>query len=61
MNVKEFVLTYYIYTKNTGEKWKIDGIVFDSIESIPANLMELNIFDWAVNQLEGIIEINTKI
>lgn len=54
--VKEFILT----NKNTGVKWNIDGQMFTSNDSIPNYLLEKYVFDWTVNQWEGIILITTE-
>lgn len=54
--VKEFILT----NKNTNVKWKIDGMTFLQNESIPNDLLKKYVFDWTVNQMEGIIEITTE-
>lgn len=54
--VKEFVLS----NKNNGVKWKIDGVLFSDKEYIPPYMMEKCVFDWLVNQWEGIIEITTE-
>lgn len=54
--VREFILT----NKNNGVKWKIDGEKFTSYFSIPEYLLEKYVFDWSVNQWEGIIEITTE-
>lgn len=55
--VREFMLT----NKNNGVKWKIDGTMFeDGYMFIPEYLLEKYVFDWVVNQWEGIIEITTE-
>lgn len=56
VTVKEFILT----NKNRNVKWKIDGMLFESKYVIPDNLFEKHVFDWTVNQKEGIIEIKTE-
>ena len=47
--------------KNNGIKWKIDGKIFESIESIPAMILQRYIVTWVINQWEGIVEITTEI
>ena len=54
--VKQFILT----NKNNGVKWKIDGMLFDNKDFIPTDLLEKYVFDWIVNQWEGVIEIVTE-
>lgn len=55
--VREFILT----NQNRGVKWKIDGTIFeDGYMFIPEYLLEKYVFDWTVNQWEGIIEITTE-
>lgn len=56
VTVKEFILT----NKNSNVKWKIDGNIFTNVGLIPNDLFEKHVFDWTVNQLEGIIEIKTE-
>ena len=55
VKVKEFILT----NKNKYVLWNIDGQIFTN-DSIPSNLLEKHVFDWMVNQWEGIIKITTK-
>ena len=55
VKVKEFILT----NKNKYVLWDIDGQIFTN-DSIPSNLLEKHVFDWMVNQWEGIIKITTK-
>lgn len=55
VTVKDFILT----NNNTNVKWKINGIMFFPIETIPYELLEKNVSYWTVNQWEGIIEIAT--
>ena len=54
--VKEFILT----NKNTGVKWRIDGMLFDEIKFVPKYVLEKYVFNWTVNQWEGIVEITTE-
>lgn len=54
--VREFIMT----NKNTGVKWKIDGEMFTANKFVPEYLLEKYVFDWTVNQWEGIIEITTE-
>ena len=54
--VREFILT----NKNTGVKWNIDGEMFTDSNFIPKYLLEKYVFDWTVNQWEGIILITTE-
>ena len=54
--VKEFIIT----NKNSGVKWKIDRMLFDSKNFVPTDILDKYVFDWTVNQWEGIIEITTK-
>lgn len=54
--VKEFIFT----NKNKGVKWNIDGEMFTDSNFIPKHLLEKYIFNWAVNQWEGIILITTE-
>ena len=55
MKVKDFVLT----NKNNGVKWNIDGESFGEATNIPPYIMEKYLYEWTVNQWEGIILLQT--
>lgn len=54
--VKEFVFS----NKNELVKWDIDGFRYLKKEYIPYDVLKKHVFDWTVNQWEGIIEITTE-
>lgn len=55
MKIKDFVLS----NKNTDVKWNIDGENFTKAEFIPPYIMDKYLYEWTVNQWEGIILIQT--
>lgn len=57
MKVKEFILS----NKNTNVKWNVDGEMFTDIEQIPKYIMEKYLYEWTVNQWEGIILLMTYV
>lgn len=57
MRVKDFILS----NKNQSVKWNIDGEVYDDTNNIPKYIMEKFLYEWTVNQWEGIILLMTYI
>lgn len=55
-NIQDLILS----NKNNNMKWKINGALYDNENLIPTSLLEKNVYNWAVNQWEGIIEITTN-
>ena len=54
------VFCFIAWNTNKNMKWEIDGIIYKDIDEIPNDVYKKCVFDWCVNQLEGIIMIFTE-
>jgi len=55
------VRTFLETCKNTGVKWYIDGVEYTNCKLIPEDVLQKHLYEWKVNQWEGIINILTYV